>query len=260
MADTKISALTAVPALDGADVLPIVDATDTTTKKVSVTQFDGRYLLESDVAAKGDLYVATADDAVGILSVGTNGHVLTADSAASTGVKWAAAAGGGGGEWVELDSVTLTAADKTVAFSGTWGAYDVLRVEMVHQRLQSGAPVDLYAQFNGLNTNEYDWRRVQEAASWTTTTGAATTLFLIRPIENAEPWQPSTLYVMNRSTTQHVIWSESPFYSTVGAFHRTTGRVVLASAGYITSILIGVGGASNTFNIGSSFKLYGRAA
>jgi hypothetical protein len=37
MADTKTSALAAIPAVDGADVLPIVDATDTTTKKVSVT-------------------------------------------------------------------------------------------------------------------------------------------------------------------------------------------------------------------------------
>ena len=43
MADTKISALGAIPELAGGDVLPIVDATDTTTKKVSVTQLDTRY-------------------------------------------------------------------------------------------------------------------------------------------------------------------------------------------------------------------------
>ena len=43
------------------------------------------------VNAKGDLIVATADNAISRLGVGTNGHLLTADSAEATGVKWAAA-------------------------------------------------------------------------------------------------------------------------------------------------------------------------
>lgn len=38
MADTKISLLTAIPAVDDTDVLPVVDATDTTTKKITVAQ------------------------------------------------------------------------------------------------------------------------------------------------------------------------------------------------------------------------------
>lgn len=48
------------------------------------------------VNAKGDLIVATAADAVARLGVGSNGQVLTADSAAAAGVKWAAATGGSG--------------------------------------------------------------------------------------------------------------------------------------------------------------------
>ena len=47
-------------------------------------------LVDQDViAAKGDLIVGTGDDTVARLAVGTNNHVLTADSATSTGLKWA---------------------------------------------------------------------------------------------------------------------------------------------------------------------------
>lgn len=46
------------------------------------------------IDAKGDIIVGTANDSVARLAVGTNGFVLTADSAEATGVKWAAPSGG----------------------------------------------------------------------------------------------------------------------------------------------------------------------
>jgi len=45
-------------------------------------------------AAKGDLVVGSATNDASVLAVGTNNHVLTADSTTATGLKWAAPAGG----------------------------------------------------------------------------------------------------------------------------------------------------------------------
>jgi hypothetical protein len=47
------------------------------------------------IDAKGDLIAGTGADAFSRLAVGTNGYLLTADSAEATGMKWAAAPGGG---------------------------------------------------------------------------------------------------------------------------------------------------------------------
>jgi hypothetical protein len=64
-------------------------------------------LTKKIVDAKGDLLVGTADNAVSKLSVGTNGHVLTADSAETGGVKWAApAAVGVFGESITFEGAT----------------------------------------------------------------------------------------------------------------------------------------------------------
>ncbi len=53
-----------------------------------VVQDDSNAIQNAIVDAKGDLISATAADTPARLAVGTNGQVLTADSAESTGLKW----------------------------------------------------------------------------------------------------------------------------------------------------------------------------
>jgi hypothetical protein len=72
---TEVSAGTGISVASGTGPVPVVTNTVATT-------FD----------AKGDLVVGTGADTFAKLTVGTNGHTLVADSAETTGLKWAAPA------------------------------------------------------------------------------------------------------------------------------------------------------------------------
>ena len=71
-----------------------------TTGDVTITNS-----MATAIDAKGDLIVGTAADTFSRLAVGTNNYVLTADSAQSTGMKWAAV---GGGSWSLAASGSLS--------------------------------------------------------------------------------------------------------------------------------------------------------
>jgi hypothetical protein len=62
-----------------------------------VAQDDSNAIQNAIVDAKGDLIAATAADTPARLGVGTNGQILTADSTAATGIKWATPAAASSG-------------------------------------------------------------------------------------------------------------------------------------------------------------------
>lgn len=81
-----------------------------------VTSDDANAIQNTIVDAKGDLIAATAADTPARLAVGTDGQVLTADSTASTGIKWATSASGG---MTLLTSGNLTSNNVTANFSSS---------------------------------------------------------------------------------------------------------------------------------------------
>ena len=76
------------------DTVLVADSAQFTGIKWAAVPGLSAYVPLSLVTAKGDLLAATGNGVLDNLPLGTDGHVLTADSAQSMGVKWAAASGG----------------------------------------------------------------------------------------------------------------------------------------------------------------------
>jgi hypothetical protein len=79
------------------------------------------------IDAKGDLIGGTGADTFARLAVGANDTVLTADSTAATGLKWAAAAAGGG-DVVKVASGSFSAASTVSVDNCFSSSYDYYKI------------------------------------------------------------------------------------------------------------------------------------
>ena len=88
-------------------------ATSATSAANSATAL-GSALLATSFNAKGDIFVASANDTAAVLSVGSDGYLLTASSTATNGITWAAAPvslpsqTGNGGKYLTTDGSTAS--------------------------------------------------------------------------------------------------------------------------------------------------------
>jgi hypothetical protein len=139
----------------------------------------------SPLTTKGDVYTYSTVDAR--LGVGTNGQVLTADSAEATGLKWATPSGGGGGGLTVTtqtgatysaangDFVLINAATHTVTLPAP-SADDTIAVKMINAtvtdiqvKTQTGDNIDgTDYSTNGLQIyNQYDsYTFISDGTNW----------------------------------------------------------------------------------------------
>jgi hypothetical protein len=108
-----------------------------------VAQDDSNAIQNAIVDAKGDLISATAADTPARLAVGTNGQVLTADSAEATGLKWATVAAGG---MTLLSTTTLSGASTTI--SSISGSYNKL-IAYIYGVTNASSNYQFFIQPNG---------------------------------------------------------------------------------------------------------------
>ena len=106
----------------------------------------------SPLTTKGDVYTYSTTDAR--LGVGTNGQVLTADSTAATGIKWATPASGGG---KVLQVVSFTTSTASTTTSSTWANTNITlnitpSASTSKVMVISSIPVQYYT--NGAGTNQ----------------------------------------------------------------------------------------------------------
>ncbi len=120
--------------------------------------------------AKGDLISATAADTPARLAVGTNGQVLTADSTASTGLKWATPASGG---WTLLSTTTLTGSSVNCT-AGT-GYKDI--VVYISSPVASTA-ANIKVRPNGYSGTEYFYNHYNNSSTAISNTSSDSSILL----------------------------------------------------------------------------------
>lgn len=101
------------------------------------------------LTTKGDLL--TYNTGATRLGVGTDGQVLTADSAQATGIKWASASSGGN-NWVQISSPTVSGAS-SVSFTGLSG-YKMLYLYM-ENFVASNTSTLMYVRLNSNSGSVY---------------------------------------------------------------------------------------------------------
>lgn len=198
------------------------------------------------VDAKGDLIAATAADTVSRLAVGTNGQVLTADSTAATGIKWATATSGG---MTLLSTTTLSGASTTI--SGIDQTYQDLQVVIYGT---SNATTSYYPNFraNASSTNA-TWGQLVTSGGTAYTqaqlNSELTFNYGLRNQTNTNNVAVVTIYNYANTTFSKIFTSWSFQISSTNAEESMMAQGLFDTTSAITSF--SVGAHAGTYNAGT---------
>ena len=212
----------------------------------------GASIAKATVDAKGDLIAGTADNTVSRLAVGTNDHVLTADSSTATGLKWAAAAGGG---YTQLATGSLTGASVTI--SSIAGTYRNLVLVLhgysttgnTYIGVQTNADTSNYKSTGttgGDNSSAY-FQFAGTTRMWTTFTNSPQTQ---SPNINMAVYD--FLEYANSSSKKNVLLTSSSHYGG-NAFEEVVAKFSSPTTAAIDSLVLTSGGTWDT----GTYTLYG---
>jgi hypothetical protein len=162
------------------------------------------------VDAKGDIVAATAADTVDRLAVGANDTVLTADSTAATGLKWATPAAGG---MTLISTTTLTGATTTI--SSIPSTYNTLYLIAKNFRPSSnnnslkfyfnGDTAARYATNGGTTyaqgENTFGVTSIDCGADTSSTTNDGFTTIMIPNYTNTDTWKAAEICTNNSNGT-----------------------------------------------------------
>jgi hypothetical protein len=199
------------------------------------------------VDAKGDLIAATASDTVARLAVGTNDQVLTADSTAATGMKWATSASGA---YTLLSTTNLSGTATTV--SSISQSYTDLILLVENASISSGSTDALMLRLNGITTSSYATNRASSTVS--TLSASTTTGFTFGndvPLASSEQWTRIVIPFYTLATEKPMM----SFMSQTDSTQVFSGFGGLNSTGAVNSITIR-DASGNPFDAGT-VKIYG---
>jgi hypothetical protein len=128
-----------------------------------VAQDDSNAIQNTIVDAKGDLIGATAADTPARLAVGTNGQVLTADSTAATGLKWASSSAPTNVGLVCVKARTTFSGVTFITCDGVFTSTYKNYLIMADYTSTAGAVLPLVLRVGGVNAsgNNYSYQALQ---------------------------------------------------------------------------------------------------
>ena len=200
-----------------------------------VAQDDSNAIQNAIVDAKGDLISATANDTPARLAVGTNGHVLTADSTAATGIKWAAAPSSDSYTTLASGSLSSSALNIT-SISGSYK-----KLVLVFRNFVKGSAYDVNIQFNGVTSSNYAFvnQGVQNGSIVNTKSSSSTAIVVNAAGFRASVPMNLTLEIedyFNTAADKVITFADSGYDNSYNAKMATIGSAHFASTSAITSI------------------------